>query len=35
VYFAEAEHADGILEGIDHFGFVDGVGPSGEEPEGG
>jgi sucrose-phosphate synthase len=33
VYFADAEHADGILEGIEHFGFVDGVGPAGEEPD--
>ncbi|MEE4272910.1 MAG: HAD-IIB family hydrolase [Thermoanaerobaculales bacterium] len=33
VYFAEAEHADGILEGIRHFGFVDGVGPAGDETD--
>ena len=31
VYFAGAENADGILEGIEHFGFVEGVGPAGEE----
>ena len=33
VYFAEAEYADGILEGIHHFGFVDGVGPADDDAE--
>ncbi len=33
VYFAEAEHAGGILEGIDHFGFDDGVGHDGDETD--
>jgi len=33
VYFATAEHADGILDGIEHFGFVDGAESAGEDTE--
>jgi sucrose-phosphate synthase len=33
VYFASADHADGVLEGIEHFGFVDGIGPAGDETD--
>ena len=32
-YFAGASYADGILEGIDHFGFVDGIAPAGDETD--
>ncbi len=31
VYFATAKYADGILEGIEHFGFVDGSESAGDD----
>jgi sucrose-phosphate synthase len=33
IYFAGASYADGVLEGIDHFGFVDEIAPAGDETD--